>query len=171
MKKIIPFIVSFLIVIIIATIFVSLTKEQKMITVIKGNYDKKPLPITLGKYQDSYCGMIIDDITYAAEAIDENGVTRFFHDIGDVVEFLKDKPYKDKVKIWVYTKDTKRWIDANNAWYSYNEVTPMKYGFGAYEHKNEDKKLIDFKTVFKRVIRGETMRNPKIRKLILNNEF
>ena len=165
MKKIIPFVIILIIIAIIGTIFVSLAKEQKMITVIEGNFDKKPLAITLGKYQDSYCGMVINEIDYAAQSITDDGVTRFFHDVGDVVDFIKDKSYRQSVKIWVWAKDSKKWIDARKAYYSTNELTPMKYGFGAYENKKDN--FIDYNEMFLRVIRNETLRNPKIRKKVL----
>jgi nitrous oxide reductase accessory protein NosL len=165
MKKLVPFVVVLVIVAIIATIFISLAKEQKMITVIENNFDKKPLPITLGKYQDSYCGMIINELDYAAQSITKDGVTRFFHDVGDVVEFIKDKNNKEKITIWVWAKDSKKWIDAKKAWFSTDELTPMKYGFGAYEKKKDN--YIDYKEMFLRVVRNETLRNPKIRKKVL----
>ena len=165
MKKLVPFAVILIIIAIIATIFISLAKEQKMITVIENNFDKKPLPITLGKYQDSYCGMIINELDYAAQSITKDGITRFFHDVGDVVEFIKDKNNKEKITIWVWAKDSKKWIDAKKAWFSTDELTPMKYGFGPYEKKKDN--YIDYKEMFLRVVRNETLRNPKIRKKVL----
>jgi len=165
MKKILPFLITLIVVFVIAIIFFSLSKEQKMVTVVKHNMQKKPLSIVLGKYQDSYCGMIINDLNYSAQIVTNDGITRFFHDIGDVVEFIKDKPYKDSVVIWVWAKDVKKYINGKNAWYSTNEKTPMKYGFGAYKNKKEN--YITYQEMFLRVIRGETLRDPKIRQKVL----
>ena len=41
----------------------------------------------------------------------------------------------------------------------------MGYGFGAYEHDRDF--LIDFETMRLRMLRGETLNNPKIRKQIM----
>ena len=61
--------------------------------------------------------------------------------------------------------DTHRYIDIKKAFYSINEKTPMSYGFSAYE--NEIENSIDFNEVRLRMLRGEHMANPKIRKHIL----
>ena len=145
----------------IITLFISLSTKQQMVTLIKGNMEKKPLPITLNHYQDSECGMVIDSLEYASQVVAPNGNTWFFHDHGGMVEWLNRKSFKNEAILWIYAKDTKRWIDAKKAWYSRDEKTPMFYGFGAYEHKRD--KLIDFKTMQLHMLRGETMANPTIR--------
>jgi hypothetical protein len=43
----------------------------------------------------------------------------------------------------------------------------MGYGFGAYEFKQDG--FIDFKTMKLKMLRGETMNNPAIRKKLLGN--
>ena len=157
----------FIIVAIIATIFISLSKNQNMVAVKTGNIEKKVIPIELGKFQDADCGMIIDDITYTSEVILDNGKTLFFHDFGNLAHWLQTKDLKDKVKIWVFAKDIRQYIDAKEAWFSRNEITPMESGFGAYKFKKE--RFIDFDTMFLLNARGETMKNPKIRKQLLGN--
>lgn len=152
---------------VVGFIIVSNHNASKTVVVIEGNFDKKPLEIVLGQYQDSDCGMTIDDITYASQVIAQNGKTWFFHDHGGMINWLKDKSFKDDVVIWVYTKDTNKWIDGNRAYYSVNEVTPMRYGFGAYEN-NQDK-LIDFNEMKERMLRGENMTNPVYAKYIQEN--
>jgi hypothetical protein len=128
---------------------------------------KKPnsLPIVLGKYQDSDCGMVVESMEFACEIVTDDGKTRFFHDVGGMANYLKDKSYKQNAVIWVYTKDTNRWIDGKTAFYSTNEKTPMSYGFGSYEEKKDG--YISYDEMFLRVLRGETLQDPKLRKKAL----
>jgi len=63
------------------------------------------------------------------------------------------------------SKDTHKWIDGRKAFYSLNDITPMGYGFGAYE-KNRDT-FVDYETMRLKMLRGETMNNPKIKKQLL----
>jgi len=165
MKKFTPFLVILFIVFGIVALFLSLGEKQNMIAVKEDNFKKLPLEIKIGKYQDSDCGMVIEDLKYASEVITPSGKTHFFHDHGGFVHWLKDKKFKDDAVIWVMTVDTKRWIKAQDAHYSINDKTPMGYGFGAYE-KDDDSK-IDYETMKLRMLRGETLNNPKIRKQIL----
>ena len=167
MKKIAPVLTILTIVVIIITIFLSLSTQQNMIVVYKGNIDKKVVPIVLGKFQDSDCGMIIDDLTYTSEVIANDGKTWFFHDHGGMVHWLQNKSFKDSAKILVYAKDTQKYIDGGEAWYSRTDTTPMLYGFGAYENKKDD--LIDFKTMSLYMLRGENLTNPKIKKALLGD--
>ena len=74
---------------------------------------------------------------------------------------LNRKSFKREATLWVYAKDSDKWIDGYNAWYSRDEITPMLYGFGAYEEKREQ--FIDFKTMQLHMLRGEHMANPIIR--------
>lgn len=165
MKRFIPFLVVLLIVSIIITIFLSLASSQQMIVIKEGNLKRIPLEMKLNKHQDSDCGMVIEDLEYASQVVSKSGKTWFFHDHGGFVNWLKDKDFKDDAVIWVMSKDTKKWIDAREAFYSLNELTPMGYGFGAY--KNELESYVDFETMSLKMLRGETMNNPVIRKKLL----
>ena len=165
MKKIRPLLIVLVFVIVIVAIFLSLAKVQNMVVIKEGNLKKIPLEIVLNKYQDSDCGMVIEDMTYVSEVIAPDGKTWFFHDHGGFIHWLEDKPFKNEAKIWVRTKDTKKWIDAKKAYYSLNDITPMGYGFGAYE--KSQKGFISFEDMRLKMLRGETMNNPKIRKQLL----
>lgn len=164
-KLIVPALVVVIIVGIIATVFTSMVTSEKMVTVKEGNMEKKPLEIVLGKYQDSDCGMVVDSLEFASQIVTDDGTTRFFHDIGGMANYLKDKSFKNDVVVWVYSKDTNEWIDGKTAWYSTNEITPMSYGFGAYKNKQEG--FIAYEEMNLRVLRGETLQNPKLRKKAL----
>ena len=165
MKKFMPFIVVGVLIVIIITVFLSLAKVQHMVVIKEGNTQKLPIKMELHKYQDSDCGMVIDDLTYASQVIAPDGRTWFFHDHGDFVHWLSDKPFEKSAVIWVISRDTHRWIDGRKAYYTLNELTPMGYGFGAYEHKKEG--MVEFATMRLKMLRGETLKNPKIRKQLL----
>jgi len=165
MKKIAPFLIVFVFVGIIVALFLSLAKVQNMVVIKEGNLQKLPLEIVLHKYQDSDCGMVIDDLTYSSEVVAPDGKTWFFHDHGGFVHWLEDKPFKESAVIWVMSKDTHKYIDGRKAFYSLNDITPMGYGFGAYEKRQEG--FVDFATMRLKMLRGETMNNPKIRKRLL----
>ncbi len=165
MKKFMPFIVVGVLIVIIVTVFLSLAKVQHMVVIKEGNTQKLPIKMELHKYQDSDCGMVIDDLSYASQVIAPDGRTWFFHDHGDFVHWLSDKPFEKSAVIWVMSRDTHKWIDGRKAYYTLNELTPMGYGFGAYEHKKEG--MVDFDTMRLKMLRGETLKNPKIRKQLL----
>ena len=165
MKKFAPFITIFFIVLLIALLFLSLGKTQQMVVIKEGNLEKLPLSITLHKYQDSDCGMVIEDLSFASQVIAPDGKTWFFHDHGGFVQWLEDKSFKDEAIIWVMSRDTKEWINAREAFYSRDEITPMGYGFGAYETPRDG--FINFEEMRLKTLRGETMNNPKIRKKLL----
>ncbi len=168
MKKYLPYLTVVFIIFIIIVLFLSISSSQNMTVVYTGNTIKKPIKIVLGKFQDSDCGMVIDDLSYASQVIAPDGKTWFFHDHGGMVNWLSTKSFKDEAIIWVMSRDTNRYIDARSAWYSRTEQTPMLYGFGAYENKKDD--LIDYSTMFIHMLRGEHMGNPKIKKMLLGNK-
>jgi len=165
MKKLIPLTLTILLIAIIATIFISIAKKEAPIAVVKGNTEFKPLPIKLNKTNDTQCAMLIKSERNAAEVIAPDGRTWFFDDPGCMVLWLKDKPFKDKAKLWVHTIDTKKWIDAKKAKYGVTDHTEMHYGFGARE--KETNTTIDFNEMVLRMYRGENLTNPKIRKKLL----
>jgi copper chaperone NosL len=165
MKKFAPILIILIIVVLIVIVFLSLGKTQQMVVIKEGNVNRLPLEIVLNKYQDSDCGMVIEDLAYVSEVIAPNGKTWFFHDHGGFVHWLEDKEFKDDAVIWVMSRDTKQWINAREAFYSLNDITPMGYGFGAYE-KNKDA-FVDYETMRLKMLRGETMNNPKIKKQLL----
>ncbi|MEA1915372.1 MAG: hypothetical protein U9N30_08640 [Campylobacterota bacterium] len=143
---------------IMVVLFLSMSTAQKMTVIVNGNMDKKPIDIVLHHFQDSDCGMPIEDMNYASQVVANSGNTWFFHDHGGLAHWMQDKEFKDELVVWIWAIDSQKWIDGRKAWYSFTEDTPMAFGFGGYEHKKE--KMIDFKTMYLRVLRNETMANP-----------
>ena len=167
MRKITPFLIVLVLVGIIVSIFLSVASGGNMVVVHEGNLKRLPIEMKLNKYQDSDCGMVIDDLHYASQVVAKDGKTWFFHDHGGFVNWLEDKEFRDEVVIWVMSRDTEEWIDATKAFYSLTDNTPMGYGFGA--HKNSVEGFIDFDTMRLRMLRGETMNNPFIKQKLLGN--
>ena len=165
MKKILPFITLIIIIAIIIIIFLSMSNKKQMVVLKEGNNNQTPLEIILGKYQDSDCGMIIDKMDFVSQVVAPDGKTWFFHDHGGMAHWLEDKSFKNSAKIWVMSKDTNKYIDGRSAWYSRTDLTPMGYGFGAYENKQNG--FINFEEMSLKVLRNESLRNPYIKKELL----
>ncbi len=167
MKKLIPVLVIFALIGVIVFVFLSRAKEQQMLTVYEGNLQKVPIEIKFGHYQDTQCGMPIEKIEDSCQVVAPDGKTWFFDDVGCMATWIENKPFIDKAKIWVYAKDKKEYIDARSAWYALSDSTPMFYGFGAYTEKKES--YIDFATMRLKMLRGENMTDPYIRKELLGD--
>jgi copper chaperone NosL len=167
MKKILPFLTIVVIIAIIIIIFLSMSNAKQMVVLKEGNTSQTPLEIILGKYQDSDCGMTIDKMDYVSQVVAPDGKTWFFHDHGGMAHWLEDKPFKDSARVWVMSKDTKKYIDGRSAWYSRTETTPMGYGFGAYENKQDG--FITFDEMTLKMLRNESLKNPYIKKELLGN--
>lgn len=166
-KKYFPFLLILFVGVSIVVIFVSLASSKRYIVTQKANPDFSPLEMSAGVYQDSDCGMLINELSDVSQVISGSLNSWFFHDHGGMAKWLEDKEFRDSAKIWVMSRDTKRWIDAREAFYSQKDETPMGYGFGAYEHNKEG--FITFEEMRLRVLRGETLQNPLIKKQLLGN--
>ena len=164
-KKILPLLIVLLFTAAVILLFLSIAETKKMVVVMDGNTKQLPIEMEAGIYQDSDCGMVIDDLRDASQVIAQSGKSWFFHDHGGFVKWLEEKEFRDSAKIWVMSRDTKKWIDARDAFYSLVDDTPMGYGFGAYEKKSNGR--VDFETMRLKVLRGETLNNPLIRKQLL----
>lgn len=165
MKRLLPFLLIVLILGAIAALFLSRAAQQQPLTVYVGNTEKKPLPIEFGRYQDTQCGMPIQHLEDAAQAVAPDGKTWFFDDVGCLALWMSDKGFKEELVLWVYAKDTQTWIDAHAAFYTRTDDTPMHYGFGAYAHKAEG--MIGFETLRLLMLRNEHLANPYTRRELL----
>jgi len=112
------------------------------------------------------CHMPLPKSNIYTSFIKGNSATEYFDDIGCMILWMEENNIDSKsVEIKVFTNDTKKYIDAKKAFYKFNEKTPMMYGFSAYENKQEN--VIYYEDVVIKMLRGEHMANPKIRKQIL----
>ena len=120
----------------------------------------------LGFIQCPQCKMEVETLTNCAQAVMRDGKTYVFDDVGCTILWMKENGLTKKdLVLWVYSHDTKKWIDMTKAYYSLTDTTPMGYGFGAYENKKEG--LIGFEEMSLKMLRGENLTNPKIRKRLL----
>ena len=105
------------------------------------------------------CKMVISERNHAAQVINpQNGRVHKFDDIGCVPLWFKEESieWKDNAKIWITDIKTSKWIDARTAYYDTMNVTPMAYGFGAHEKKEDIQaglEIIDFKELSKRALK------------------
>ena len=99
---------------------------------------------------------------HTAQIITKELKTHFFDDIGCAILWLKEHKIEPKeITFWVFSNDSNRYIDALKASYNSDDETPMHYGFGAYENLKEG--MIDFNEMRLRMLRGETINDPKIK--------
>ncbi len=152
--------------ILIALFIFSGCEKREVATAV--SKDGKPVAIKLGVTMDPECGMEVEKMAHSCEVILKDGRAFAFDDPGCMVKWLHKNRYDTKdVKLWAYSDDTHRWIDAKKAKYSMTDSTPMHYGFGAYEKNSTKKKLIPFEEMRLKMLRGENLTNPKIRKKLL----
>ncbi len=167
LKKMMPLLMVLILIFVIIVVFLGRAKEQQMLTVYKGNLKQLPLEIKLGHYQDTQCGMPVTHLRDSAQVSAPDGKSWFFDDAGCLALWIEDKEFIDEANIWVYSEDTSEWIDGRTAWYSLTDDTPMHYGFRGYKQKKEG--FIDFKTMQTKMLRGENMTDPYLRKELLGN--
>ncbi len=166
MKKILmPLTTVAILIAIIVTITLSLADKKHAKVILKGNIEKKAIDIKKKEYQCSTCKMEIEHLQFASEVVSKEGKTWFFDEIGCVVEWLENQPFKQSATLWSKTEDTDKWINAREAWYSKNSITPMSYGFAAQEHFKDG--YINYETMRLKMLRGENMSDPYIRKQLL----
>lgn len=132
------------------------------------NVESIPLEYKDNTIQCPQCHMFIVGKHDTAQIITADGKTNFFDDVGCAILWMRDsKIAMQSVAFWVYTRDTHTFIEASKAFYSITDNTPMKYGFGAYEKKQPT--FISFEEMQLRMLRGENMSDPRIRKKLLGN--
>jgi len=165
MKKLLPLIIIVLILAVAATLFISMAKNDQPLSIAKGNMEMKALDFKVNFTNDPQCKMLIATKRNACQVATPSGKTWFFDDPVCMVQWLQNKSFKASAKLWIYTIDTNKWIDAKKAWYGVTDKTAMHYGFAAREHKSE--KTIGYEEMALRALRGETLANPKIRKKLL----
>jgi len=106
----------------------------------------------------SRCVMVISDRKNSIQLKMQNSKkVNKFDDIGCMVlwaEELGIKLLTSKDIIWVTDVVSGEWIDARNAIYTADNVTPMAFGYSAYKSKNDipqDKSILTFNDVYKKI--------------------
>lgn len=161
----------FLLLGVVSLLLFTMDIAESRVLVRHGNTQKEPLEIVLEKYICTESKMPIVELFNSAQAVLPNGDTYFFNDIGNVLLWLNRQKNRDEIVVWVYAQDTERYVLAQNAWYSRVGITPMGYGFSAYEYRVYGQSDYYFSEVQLFAIRGETLLHPMINELILNNKL
>jgi hypothetical protein len=109
------------------------------------------------------CKMVVSERKYAVQTTDPvSGKTYYFDDIGCLVLWFDEEkiPWAGSAKIWITDKNSGEWIDAREAKYSTEDITPMGFGFAAYKAGTEPKgvEIIDYEKVVKRSIAMEKIK-------------
>ncbi len=112
------------------------------------------------------CNMKLPDTNIHTADMKYDDKIVYFDDIGCMILWAKkEKIDLKKTETRIFSNDTKKYINPFTASFAINAKTPMMYGFSAYE--NECNGCIKFEEVIMKMLRGEHMANPKIRKQIL----
>ena len=167
MKRIAPILVVLLLIAITAVVLVSAGRRQGHVAILTGNTERRPVPMEPGRFQDTQCAMTIDRIDQAAQAVDPQGRTWFFDDVGCLALWLDTRAAPDEMVLWVQDADTGEWLDARVAWYSRDAETVMNYGFAP--HLENAPGRVDFATMCAMMARGENLTNPYVRKELLGS--
>lgn len=126
------------------------------------NKEAKALEFQDNTLQCPHCHMYVVGKKDTAQIITKAHKTHFFDDVGCAILWLKEQKIEPRsVVFWVFSADSNQYIDAYNAFYSTHEKTTMAYGFRAYASSREG--MIGFDEMRLRMMRGETMHDPKIR--------
>jgi len=120
-----------------------------------------PVDIHYDRDMCERCRMIISEPQFAAQVRGGPNMKVWkFDDIGDAVTWLNDKAWAgDKeTEIWVmnYVNKTE-WLDARSAYFVPGYLSPMAYGFAAFE--KERPMSVDFKTMLEKVLKKKVMIN------------
>ncbi len=119
---------------------------------------KRDAPVSLHWDRDmcDRCVMVISDRKNALQLRDPhtNRVYKF-DDVGCLALWFKEEnvDYKDSVKIWVTDLDSGDWIDAREAFWTAENITPMGFGFSAHKSKENlgSVEVLSFQEVLERV--------------------
>ena len=83
-----------------------------------------------GKQPCAHCAMVIGDRRYAAQALEEDGTTSSFDDLGCLIAYVHARGLRVR-RIWVRDESADAWLDAERARFHRGARTPMDYGFAA----------------------------------------
>ncbi len=120
----------------------------------KKDYTKEPAAMHWDRDMCERCKMAISERKFAVQAVDRKGRVYKFDDIGCLILWQHlEHPEIKFAKIWIKDAKSGKWIDARSAKYVAGLVTPMGYGFGAYENPPKGKKVLSFEEVKQKIIK------------------
>ncbi len=97
------------------------------------NLDEPP-GLNVGRDICARCGMIIEDVRFAAGFRLEDGTSRVFDDIGGMLAWGKLSGELEGARVWVHDYHSESWVDATTATFvlSSDIPTPMAFGIAAF---------------------------------------
>jgi len=168
MKKIVVNLMMFVVVVaIIVVLLLAFGTDKGGKYVYKNNIEHKIIEIKPKEYHCSECNMDIEEMSYQAQAIMQNGDTHFFDDIGCVVLWL-EKDKEGIARMATKTLDTHHWVDPEKVWYTRIANDPMGYGFAAYEIKKEG--MIPYDKMKMLMLQGKHLHDPFLKKKLFEKE-
>ncbi len=123
--------------------------------------DNGPANIHWDRDMCDRCVMVLSDRKNTLQLKDPNTGRVFkFDDIGCMALWFEEEniAYKNSVKIWITDSITGEWIDAREAFYTTENITPMGFGFSGYKSKEaikEGEEIIGYDEAIKRVLKLE----------------
>jgi len=115
-------------------------------------------PVHYDRDMCARCAMVVSDRKNSVQMVDpKTSKSYMFDDIGCMILWVKQEhpELKDRTAVWVTAVNSGKWIDAKTAFYTTGNVTPMAFGFSAYESKDDikdAKEIINYREVAKRVM-------------------
>lgn len=109
-------------------------------TACNSQIDTKPKDVKFDREICERCKMIISDRNYVAQVVNpKDGKSYYYDDIGCAILWFEESNilWKDEAIIYVADAKTGKWLDAKNAFWTYGAITPMNFGFSAYENKQD----------------------------------
>ena len=115
------------------------------------------------------CKMAVSERKYAVQIINpKNDKSYKFDDIGCAILWLQEEhiAWSESAIIWITDAKTGKWINAKTAIYTDDSITPMAFGFAAYERTDAPKnhRLVDFNRVKEEVFEIEKLNHQKVKK-------
>lgn len=89
--------------------------------------------IAFGTEQCAHCGMIIDDVRFAAAWIDPRHDEVHFDDVGCMVGAVEERPAPEGCRFFVMDYESEVWLAAEDAFFVHSPDirSPMTYGVAA----------------------------------------
>lgn len=112
-----------------------------MFVACESQIDTTPKEIKFDREICERCKMIISDRNYAVQVVNpKDGKRYYYDDIGCAIKWFQEENinWVDAAIIYVADVKTGKWIDARNAFWTYGAVTPMNFGFSAYEMEQKN---------------------------------
>ena len=113
----------------------------------------------------SRCKMVTSDRHHTVQVINiHDGKSYMFDDIGCTILWFNENniSWRTSAKIWITDGDSGEWIDARDAFYDGENLTPMAYGFMAHKSKSdikESKEIFSYTDIIQKVIDIEKKNN------------